>query len=431
MALTITDFVEQVDGLTVEDISEKNRERINDALTDLTGGQEGGGSAPPANSNAVLVSKSLSGRDGYNTISDAPSGSNGVNDPPTVSSGDTIFVEPATYEERVTVSTDGVTIRSTQGPGQTTVNAGPTHGSTEDTSDPADRNTGAVFTVDAADVTIDGFEITNPDGLIGVKISSGADGTAVLNNEIRDLGPTERLGVSGIATDPDSFDRIRIIGNTIENLRQEFGEASQFRPTVNGILFDAGGSSDTLTDTVVRNNTISGLRSDYAPLGIVLQQQLTNVTVEGNELSDIVADHAVDSNQNDDAQGDFTTFAQGINVAASSTTNVTITGNVIEKSVRSRDGFFGEAIKIDGSDVSGLSINGNDLLSPFALTNAASGTVDATNNYFNSSSGPNTSTSQNSDPTVDARPSMASVVLGPADTDPFRTSSITTGGGGA
>lgn len=331
----------------------------------------------------------------------------------------------------MTVSTDGVTIRSTQGPGQTTVNAGPTHGPTEDTSDPADRNTGAVFTVEAADVTIDGFEITNPDGLIGVKINSGADGTAVLNNEIRDLGPTERLGVASIATDPDSFSRIRIIGNTIENLRQEIGEASQFRPTVNGILFDAGSSSDTLTDTIVRNNSIRNLKSDYAPLGIVLQQQLTNVTIEGNELSDIVADHAVDSNPGDDAQGEFTTFAQGINIAASSTTNVTITGNVVAKDVRSRDGFFGEAIKIDGSDVSGLSINGNDLLSPFALTNAASGTVDATNNYFNSSNGPNTSTSQNSDPTVDARPKTASVVLGPADTDPFRTSSITTGGGGS
>jgi hypothetical protein len=428
MPLTITDFVEQVEGLTVEDISEENRERINDALTEVSDGP--GGEAPPANDDAVLVSKNLDGRAGFTSIQDAIDGSNPQNGASGASEGDTIFVEPATYEERVTVSVSGVTLRSTQGPGETTVNAGPTHGPTEDTSDPADRNTGAALTVAAADVTVDGFEITNPDGLIGVKISSGADETAVLNNEIRDLGPTERLGVAGIATDPDSFSGIQIVGNTIENLRQELGEASQFRPTVNGILFDAGESSDTLTDTVVRNNTISGLRSDYAPLGIVLQQQLTNVAVEGNELSDIVANHAVDSNPDDDAQGEFTTFAQAINVAAGSTTNVTITGNVVAESVRSRDGFYGEAIKIDGSDVSGLSINGNDLLSPFALTNAASGTVDATNNYFNSPDGPNTETSQSSDPADDERPSTASVVLGPADTDPFRTSSITTGGGG-
>lgn len=428
MPLTITDFIEQVEGLTVEDISPKNRERINDALADVTGGS--GGNAPPANDDAVLVSKGLGGRAGFTTIQDAIDGTNPQNGASGADAGDTIFVEPATYEERVTVSTSGVTIRSTQGPGETTIDAGPTHGPTEDTSDPADRNTGAALTVAAANITVDGFEITNPDGLIGVKIESGADGTAVLNNEIRDIGPTERLGVSGVATAPDSFSGIRIIGNTIENLRQELGEASQFRPTVNGILFDAGGSSDTLTDTVVRNNTISDLQSDYAPLGIVLQQQLTNVTIEGNELSDIIADHTVDSNPDDDAQGEFTTFAQGINVAASSTTNVTITGNIVAESVRSRDGFYGEAVKIDGSDVTGLSINGNDLLSPFALTNAASGTVDVTDNYFNSPDGPNTDTSQSSDPTADARPSTASVVLGPADTDPFRTSSITAGGGG-
>ena len=36
MPLTITDFVEQVDGLDAEDISKKNRKRINDELADLT-----------------------------------------------------------------------------------------------------------------------------------------------------------------------------------------------------------------------------------------------------------------------------------------------------------------------------------------------------------------------------------------------------------
>lgn len=39
MTLTITDFVEQVEGLTVEDIPPETRERLNGALADLTGGE--------------------------------------------------------------------------------------------------------------------------------------------------------------------------------------------------------------------------------------------------------------------------------------------------------------------------------------------------------------------------------------------------------
>ncbi len=58
MPLTITDFVEQVEGLTVEDISEKNRERINDALANVTGG-EGGEGAGPVNDDAAVVSNEI------------------------------------------------------------------------------------------------------------------------------------------------------------------------------------------------------------------------------------------------------------------------------------------------------------------------------------------------------------------------------------
>lgn len=39
MILTITDFVEQVEGLTAEDIPPETRERINGALADVTGGE--------------------------------------------------------------------------------------------------------------------------------------------------------------------------------------------------------------------------------------------------------------------------------------------------------------------------------------------------------------------------------------------------------
>jgi len=305
---------------------------------------------------------------------------------------------------------------------QPTINAGPTHDSTGDTSE--NTNTGSAVSIETSGVTIDGFEINNPDGLLGIKVQPDVDNVTICNNTVRDIGPTEFLGVAGINVGNGSHQNIRIVGNVVENLRQEIGEASQFGPTVNGILFDADTSSDTLTNATVANNIISGLESDYAPLGIVLQHNVNNVAIENNEISDVTAAHSLDSDDTDDNQGEFTTFAQGINIASGSTANLRITGNVIAESVTSEDGFWGEAIKIDGNDVSGISISQNDLLSPFGITNAASGTVDAENNYWNSSTGPNTNQNQSSDPTLDVRPSTASVALGPIDADPFLTSSI-------
>ena len=108
MPLTITDFVEEVEGLTVEDISEKNRERINDALANVTGG-EGGEGAGPANDDAILVSKSLNGRAGFTTIQDAIDGTNPQNGASGADAGDTIFVEAGDYDESVTVDTKGGT----------------------------------------------------------------------------------------------------------------------------------------------------------------------------------------------------------------------------------------------------------------------------------------------------------------------------------
>jgi hypothetical protein len=89
MPLTIIDFIEQVDGVSTEDIPFDEREQINDALADLTGGP--GGIGAPVNDDAILVSKNLNGREGFGSIQDAvDSGGAGT--------GDTIFVEPGEYE---------------------------------------------------------------------------------------------------------------------------------------------------------------------------------------------------------------------------------------------------------------------------------------------------------------------------------------------
>jgi hypothetical protein len=153
MPLTITDFVEQADGLTVEDISEKNRERINNKLADLTGGPGGDGETGPVNEDAILVSKSLDGRAGFEKIQDAIDGNNPENGASGAGAGDTIFVESGTYEETVVVDKDGLTLQSTQGRSQTTI------------GDPSGPSlSGPILRINAPNVTVDGFEIAGASG---------------------------------------------------------------------------------------------------------------------------------------------------------------------------------------------------------------------------------------------------------------------------
>lgn len=82
------------------------------------------------------------------------------------SSGDTIeVVDSATYNP--TVVDVGVTI--------------------ETTADPTIAGTGGISTavsIEADDVTLDGFTVTNPDELLGVKVEVGYDDPTVVNNTV-------------------------------------------------------------------------------------------------------------------------------------------------------------------------------------------------------------------------------------------------------
>jgi nitrous oxidase accessory protein NosD len=95
----------------------------------------------------------------------------------------------------------------------------------ETDADPTIEGEGGItstVSIEADDVTVDGFTITNPGGLIGVKVQPkdrsagvGYDGATITNNTIEDLGPTEFLGVSGIIVGNGSYDDIEITNNTI------------------------------------------------------------------------------------------------------------------------------------------------------------------------------------------------------------------------
>ncbi len=115
MPLTITDFIEQVDGISTDDIPLDERQRINDALADRTGGPGGGGEAGPVNEDAILVSKDLNDRAGFTSIQDAIDGENPQNGASGAGEDDTIFVEPSEYTESVTIDVRGLTLKAADG----------------------------------------------------------------------------------------------------------------------------------------------------------------------------------------------------------------------------------------------------------------------------------------------------------------------------
>ena len=323
------------------------------------------------------------------------------------SSGDTLtVVDSATYDP-ITVDV-AVTIETNENP---TIEG--------------DGGTGAAVSIEADGVTLRGFTVANPDGLLGVKVQEDYDDVRIVDNTVEKVGPTGRLGVTGVIVGQGDHSGIEIVNNTVQNLDQETTEEtkSSDSPTVNGVLFDADNSNPgTLADTTVNNNTIRDIESDIAPLGIVVQHKTDGVDINNNEIRDLEAADDTDSHQSDSVDFDFT-FAQGINIASSSTSDTTIAHNVIED-IMSEETILPEAIKIDG-DGGGLTVQANQLLVAVGLNNR-NGTddgsrdpsgdpqVDAKNNYWGSRDGP-----EEAEFNQDADDDDRSDVVGNVDFEPF------------
>lgn len=323
----------------------------------------------------------------------------------TAGTGDTLLVtDSATYDPididaSVTVTaSDGATIEGNGG-------------------------TGAAVSIGADDVAFEGFTVTNPDGLLGIKVQRGHDRVTITDNTVDDVGPTGRLGVTGIIVGQGDHDDIEIVNNVIQNLDQETTDDSGF-PTVNGVLFDADNSDPgTITETAVNNNVIRGIESDIAPLGIVIQHETDGVAVNNNEIRDLEAADDTDSDPSDGVDFDFT-FAQGINIASPSTANTVVNRNVIEN-ITSKETILPEAVKVDG-DGGGVKFRANQFLVAIGLNNR-NGTddgsrdpsddplVDARNNYWGSRQGP-----EEADFNQDADDDGRADVIGNVSFEPFQ-----------
>jgi hypothetical protein len=330
------------------------------------------------------------------------------------SPGDIVCVKRGTYDGTLTITTPDITV-TPRWLGFATIRGG-------------DAPTGASVRILADGVTFEGFRVTFPGGLIGISIGPNVNDVTVRKNRVHGVGPTGRLGVTGILADGGNSG-LRIEYNIVEDLRNEFTSNDGF-PTVNGI-FANDDRADGFASSVIRGNLVRNLKSDNATLGILLQGTVSDVQVEKNFVYNLSADPANDSNPGDDNvqyddnlddgfDGTLATFAQGVNIDASSSTDLNVTRNFIF-GMRST-GFNGEAVKVDdGAD--GLTVSFNDLRSVVGLNNGTETTFDATCNYWGLPLGPRPVASN---PAADDGPNRQrrSALVGDADVQPWLVRSI-------
>jgi len=317
---------------------------------------------------------------------------------------DEVVVTEGTYAGTLTVDVPDLTVR-TSGPKAATVEG-------------SDDETGAAVSIAADGVTFEGFAVRNPDRLLGIKVQSGYGGVTVRGNHVSDVGPFTRLGTTGILAG-GGHSGLSVAGNTVENVSSEFPGDESGYPTTNGIFLDDTASD--YEDCEVADNVVRDLSAETAPIGVLLQGSLTDVTVSGNEVTGLTA--ANDRTPAEQEGTKFVTFAQGINVTASSTTDVVVERNVVDDVTA--EYFNGEGVKVD-SGASGLTLRLNDLLPTVGLGNATGTTVDATCNYWGHPKGPR-EVSGNLVADDEPNPQGRAAVFGPADTSSWLVRSIENG----
>jgi hypothetical protein len=202
----------------------------------------------------------------------------------------------------------------------------------------------------------------------------------VSGNHVSNVGPFTRLGTTGIIAGGGN-DGLRVRDNVVESIASEFPADESGYPTTNGIFLDNedGGHEDV----EITGNEVSDLSAETGALGILLQGVLDGVTVSGNHVSNVEASNDKSRAEQDGTK--FVTYAQGVNVDAASTDDVTVTLNVL-KDIEA-DYFNGESVKVDGG-ANGLAVEYNDLVAPVGIGNATGTTVPANCNYWGHPKGP-------------------------------------------
>jgi parallel beta-helix repeat protein len=208
------------------------------------------------------------------------------------SPGDTILVCPGTYEERVTISTNGLTLRAKGAPGDVVVdgNIGP-------------AGTAALHLVNVSGVTVEGFTVR--EGHEADILLDNADGNTIRKNvttaaghdgiELR-LGSAGNLIEHNVAIDNLAFNacgiQIRDAGST--------GNLVRHNATINnnwGIRVGLGATGNLVFDNLSINNRALGIFNFAGGNDNVVESNRafgnpTGISVQGSSGVTVARNHA-------------------------------------------------------------------------------------------------------------------------------------------
>lgn len=166
----------------------------------------------------------------------------------------TIKVAAGTYNESVTIPRS-LTLKGAKAGVDT---SGRTFGGSSESTVNGATPGSATFTVNATNVTIDGFSVTNPDEGIGITVKTAGDNAAIKNNIVDGIGGPSFLNHTvGIylETGPDN---VKVTDNKISHIQS----ATAVTPgTAQGILVGDSTSANPSLGVLIDDNSISDITS--------------------------------------------------------------------------------------------------------------------------------------------------------------------------
>lgn len=168
----------------------------------------------------------------------------------------TVKVAQGTYNENVVI-TRSVTVKGAKAGSD--VNHRTAAGSHESTVKGVSDT--PAFTINAADVTIDGFSVTNPSHGIGITVKAAGNKAVIKNNIVDGIGnpyPDTTVGVY-LELGPDN---VKVTDNQISHI--------QSTRSAQGVLVGDSTSTNPSTGVVLDDNSISDITSTRGAYGIQL-----------------------------------------------------------------------------------------------------------------------------------------------------------------
>jgi|GEM_PF-6431558 len=214
---------------------------------------------------------------------------------------DSIVVAAGTYHEHVTINVAGLTLLGAQAG----VDARTRSAASESILDGATTALDTGISVNADNVTIDGFTIQNYNGGgaafgYGIVQAGTVSGVHVLNNVLRANGYTGLYmgcaGVTACIARHNLFDANQTAGGGGDGIYNDFGtvnvliDANRFTHHVNGSVIITGVASTTQDNITISNN-------DSVDDGLIALFGVTNATIFNNTATNPVAGIRVDGSQ--------------------------------------------------------------------------------------------------------------------------------------